>query len=150
MKMQLLAAREDVAAAEAEDGTTPLLAQVASVSAGNIPTSGDKAGAAAFSFTDTDLLHESLTFILAGEPHSGCTGLLLMWVTAGQDTTSMAVVWSMYLLAKHPEWKAKAREQVSISVHSIPCMSKSSNRKVCRLPACWAAVQKLGCPPART
>ena len=53
------------------------------------------AAAAGKRFTDTEVRDEAMTFL-----------------AAGHETTSQALCWTMMLMAQHPEWKEKARQQV--------------------------------------
>jgi PHYB activation tagged suppressor 1 len=51
------------------------------------------------SLTDSEVMDESLTFILAGH-----------------ETTSQSLCWTLLLLAEHPEWQERARAQVLAAV----------------------------------
>lgn len=66
--------------------------------------------------SDTDLLQLMLD---AGDPKSGQTldnieirDNLLTFIAAGHETTALALTWSIYLLALHPEWQSRIRREV--------------------------------------
>ncbi|PQE27467.1 cytochrome P450 protein [Rutstroemia sp. NJR-2017a BVV2] len=52
-------------------------------------------------FSDEDLVDQLLTFL-----------------AAGHETTSSALTWAIYLLAIHPEWQAKLREEIHAAIPS--------------------------------
>jgi cytochrome P450 len=67
-------------------------------SAGSSPPSEKRAGSSssgARAFNDDQVMDHAITFALAGH-----------------ETTSQALCWTMMLLCRHPEWKARVRAQV--------------------------------------
>ena len=89
---------------------------------------GGSAGGAAsgLSLTDEELLDNAVTFLFAGvqrtrgscprctQPHS------LASFPAGHETTSQALTYAMYLLAKHPDWQVRERDKTVPSVLLLP------------------------------
>lgn len=53
---------------------------------------------------------------------------------AGQDTTSVLLVWTMILLARHPEWQHRARQEIVqlFGNHQIPNANALNELKIVR------------------
>ena len=71
---------------------------------------------------------------------AGLADNLLTLLFAGFDTTSIALTWTFYLLAKHPEVEAKVLAEISSSSLTLFAL-KLTRRQRCllRSPLCWGA-----------
>jgi len=99
---------------------------------------GELSGSNAQIFADTDIISTLLRF-----PQSFTDEELLdqsaTILAAGQDTTSIALTWALYLLAHHPEIQAALRIEIQNHLPS-PSSDESVNAQLIESLPCLAAV----------
>ena len=61
-----------------------------------------------------------------GEPMSEVQVLnnLITFLNAGHETTAKAITWTLYVLARHPEWQAAARREIAEVAGAAPIEAK--------------------------
>jgi len=98
---------------------------VASSASPSLGTGPAQPSSSSSRLSDEEVMAEALTFIMAGH-----------------ETTSQALTWALLLLARHPEWRERARAQVDAVLGVGPAARLPSHEDLAAMPLLLAVMQE--------